>query len=405
MSNARSGNAVRAGVFVIGTIVIAVAVVVTLAGLTSKLHPTTRYTVRFSLTDGAAGLEMDSAVRLGGRDIGRVVGVRFESADNGDVTGVLVQIAIDDDLVVHEGTTAFLERPLLGSGATLNFESLGELSAPAVNEGGVIPGVPQVPQFMAQAGYGSTQREQLQSILTRTEDYTIRFDGIIRDIEAISADARGRSTGWFDRADEILSEVQGAAAEMRTSIEEGRALVASVQDGVDTNRDSIDAMIANIESASKNADEITARFNEHTIALVEDLLEEGRAGVADARSSISRIDTLLAEQTPAVRKSIANARLASDQLRLTMGEVRRSPWRLLHRPAERELEFELLYDAARAYADAVSDLRDAGEALDSVATTGASAEVVGYTETITEAFERYRSAESRFLDLLTSNAP
>ena len=405
MSNARSGNAVRAGVFVIGTIVIAVAVVVTLAGLTSKLHPTTRYTVRFSLTDGAAGLEMDSAVRLGGRDIGRVVGVRFESADNGDVTGVLVQIAIDDDLVVHEGTTAFLERPLLGSGATLNFESLGELSAPAVNEGGVIPGVPQVPQFMVQAGYGSTQREQLQSILTRTEDYTIRFDGIIRDIEAISADARGRSTGWFDRADEILSEVQGAAAEMRTSIEEGRALVASVQDGVDTNRDSIDAMIANIESASKNADEITARFNEHTIALVEDLLEEGRAGVADARSSISRIDTLLAEQTPAVRKSIANARLASDQLRLTMGEVRRSPWRLLHRPAERELEFELLYDAARAYADAVSDLRDAGEALDSVATTGASAEVVGYTETITEAFERYRSAESRFLDLLTSNAP
>ncbi len=405
MSNARSANAVRAGVFVIATIVIAVAVVVTLAGLTSRLHPTTRYTVRFSLTDGAAGLEMDSAVRLGGRDIGRVVGVRFESAADGDVTGILVEIAINDDLVVHEGSTAFLERPLLGSGATLNFESLGAMNAPLIQENGVIPGVPQVPQFMAQAGYGSTQREQLQSILSRTEDYTIRFDGIIRDIEAISADARGRSTGWFDRADGILSEVQAAATEMRTSIEEGRALVASVQDGVDANRDSVDAMIANIESASKNADEISARFNEHTIALVEGLLEDGRAGVADARTAITRVDDLLAEQTPAVRKSIANARLASDQLRLTMGEVRRSPWRLLHRPAERELEFELLYDAARAYADAVSDLRDAGEALDSVAASGASAQVVGYTETITKAFERYRSAEERFLDLLTTNAP
>jgi hypothetical protein len=44
-------------------------------------------------------------------------------------------------------------------------------------------------------------------------------------------------------------------------------------------------------------------------------------------------------------------------------EVRRSPWKLLYRPSGDELARENLYEAARAFAIASSDLRVAGETL------------------------------------------
>jgi len=406
MSQQESSNAVRSGVFVIATILLAAAVIITLAGVREKLKPTSEYVVRFDLREGAAGLESDSPVRVGGRDVGRVRRVTFEGSGE-DVTGILVTIAVNKDIVVREGATAFLERPLLGSGATLNFESLGDEGGAAIGEGGVIPGEPQVPQFMAQAGYGSTQREQLQSILERSDRFTQEFELIVADVRAITEDARGRSEGWFDRAGSILTSVDETSASLKAGVDEGRALVSSVQERVDENRDRVDSILANAEAATADARDFTSHFNEVTRARIDDLLDEGRRGLDEATAAIERVGDVVATETPSVRKTLANARLASDQLRLTMGEVRRTPWRLLYRPSERELEFELLYDAMRTYATAVSDLRAAGESLGAVAESSApdSAEAARRAEAITDAFGRYREAEERFLELLTSQAP
>ena len=140
------------------------------------------------------------------------------------------------------------------------------------------------------------------------------------------------------------------------------------------------------------------------------LLEDGRAGVADARGTLADVDSLFKEQTPEIRRTMANARLASDQLRLTLGEVRRSPWRLLYRPDQKELEFELLYDATRSYASAVSDLRAASESLQAVSTSGRSETADGESiesllTGMAEAFSKYETAEQRFLQLLGANQP
>jgi len=406
MSHQDTGNAVRSGVFVIATVLLAATVIIVLAGVPEKLRPTSEYVVRFDLREGAAGLEADSPVRIGGRDVGRVKRVNFEgSSDN--VKGVLVTIVIDEGLVVREGATAFLERPLLGSGATLNFESLGAEDGAAIAEGGTIPGEPQVPQFMAQAGFGSTQREQLQAILARSDRFTQEFEAIVADVRRMTEDARERSGGWFDRADSILARADEATGDLREGIEEGRTLVSTVQERVDANRDRVDAIIANTEAATADARDFTAHVNETTRPRIDELLDEGARGLDAATAAIERVGDLIAAESPSVRKTLANARLASDQLRLTMGEVRRTPWRLLYRPSERELEFELLYDAMRTYATAVSDLRAAGESLGAVAESDAlgAEEAARRAEAITDAFTRYREAEERFLELLTSRTP
>lgn len=408
MPSSRNPNAARAGAFVIVSIVLGVVAVVLLAGLKDKLQPTSRYAVRFSLADGAAGLEPDSEVRVGGRAVGRVLGVSFDTDTNGTVTGLLVRIAVRRDLVIHEGAVAFLERPLLGSGAVLNFMTLGDnATGPPLPEHGVITGKPQVPQFMAQAGYGDTQRQQLQDILGRADELTIKIDSAVDDIKAVVADARDRSGDWFDRTDAIFERVDNASTEIKEGTADARAFIASVQDAVDTNRPRVDEIVTNTRDASARFRDIGTHFNDVTLARIDELLDTGKAGADEARAAIERVDTLIADQSPNVRKALANARLASDQLRLASGEIRRTPWRLLYRPNEHELEFELLYDAARTYADAASDLRSAGESLDAVTNAGSATdeELVGYSDELTKAFETFHAAENRFLDLLIGNAP
>ena len=60
-------------------------------------------------------------------------------------------------------------------------------------------------------------------------------------------------------------------------------------------------------------------------------------------------------------------------------------------------------------ADVLLGQGDAGQAIDQVVQflrhVGADETIAGYTDSIAGAFERYRAAEERFLDLLTSRAP
>jgi len=76
---------------------------------------------------------------------------------------------------------------------------------------------------------------------------------------------------------------------------------------------------------------------------------------------MGRAGTLLKEETPGIRHTLANLRLMSDQLKLTAVEVRSQPWRLLHSPTTKEMSSQVLYDARAAYAEAASDLRAASE--------------------------------------------
>ncbi|HWB18934.1 MAG TPA: hypothetical protein VG711_01435, partial [Phycisphaerales bacterium] len=52
-----------------------------------------------------------------------------------------------------------------------------------------------------------------------------------------------------------------------------------------------------------------------------------------------------------------------DNLKAATAEVRRSPWRLLYKPAAGEMANLNLYDAARQFADGANDMNDAASAL------------------------------------------
>ncbi len=408
MSRKRTNaNNVRAGLFVLVTIAGAFAIVIVLAGLRDKLKPRDSYIVHFDLATGATGLEAGSIVRIAGVEVGRVSDIRLVTEQGEEPSGVYATILVDRARTFYGEPVAFLERPLLGAGAELNFSSVGE---PADGEplpaGGAIRGTIAPPSFMAGLGYGDEQKSQLQNILANADKATA-------NIQDITGDARTRSKQWFDDADRIVTnfrtssdEFPAITSEVKGRLDELRDFIARARAVIDDNRERIDTIVKNTESASGNLDELLAGLNQETRDLLNNLLEDGRGAVASANDSLDHVNLLLKEQTPNLRRAMANTRLASDQLKLTLEELRGSPWRLLYRPDTRELEFEYLYDAARTYAAAVSDLRSASESLESVSASmpGSGPEIAELLGDLERAFQTYTEAERNFLKLVTDGA-
>ena len=290
----------------------------------------------------------------------------------------------------------------------------------------IIPGRLAPPGFLASAGFGDEQREQVQALLESASQGAQKFNdtmNIMRsewstNISDMIDDTKTHYPDWLNRIDNATSNIERTTsrgpeitASFEQRIDEFAKLVAETRAVIQENREGVRAAVANTQEASaniaattKDAQAFVDRLNGELADKAIALLDEARAAVGEARSALAQADDLMLEQRPVIRRTMANARLASDQLRDLAAEVRRSPWRLVYRPNDRELENELLYDAARLFAGAVGDLQFTSEALQTV--LGASPDTVNaqqvasLVEALDAAFERYHDAENALLDQL-----
>lgn len=420
MSSMRGArNNTLAGVFVIASIITALVVVILLGGALERLG-TRDYSVRFDLGEGVMGIVPGAKVSVGGRDAGTVKRLRFEP-DETDPKYIVVTVSVDRHLTLRQGAVAQLNAPLLGGTGTINFPVIG--SGPPLTTDDLIEGEPAPPAFLSSAGYGPEQAEQLQNVFRRADEFSAKLNSVadevqtvVADAKSVIADVRERSPTWFDRVDSITKNVDDTTAkapqiadDLQARLNELQEMFASAQGVIDENRPDFRASVENARSITEKGDAFMDRLNGELVDKVKGLLDDGQSALTRAREAVDRVDTVVAENTPTIRRSAANLRLASDQLAATLSEVRRSPWRLLYRPDKRELEFELLYDSAALYAGAISDLRNAAdtvEALNAAQTLGAAdpAMVREAIEGMNAAFERYKAVEQAFLDLISERA-
>ena len=86
--------------------------------------------------------------------------------------------------------------------------------------------------------------------------------------------------------------------------------------------------------------------------------------------------------------------------------MRRSPWKLLYRPSQTEVEHELLYAAARSFALAASDLKAASESTRRLierreAEPALSPDTVQkLNDYLLDSLEGYQKAQRRLIDVL-----
>ncbi|MEL6499580.1 MAG: hypothetical protein AAF937_07025 [Planctomycetota bacterium] len=413
----RSTASLLTGLFLVTGLVGFLAISAVLSGAIDRLTPSDAYTVRFSLARGAPGVKPGSAVTMGGQPVGRVTGVAFTLDDAGAATAVDVGVAIETGYTLYGDARFVLVRPLIGEGGTLNIIDAGSSGAGPLAPGATIDASIGVPTFLADAGYGDTQIAQVQQMIADGADFMSRASGIAEsldaDIDVITADAKSfsrtlRDTSadvqarWpeiaadaetllanLDRAsmsaDGILSEAQGLLADVRSAIEEGNPRVQETLAGLQR---------------------VVERVEAEHLGLALDVLGDAQLAASDLASVAERADRLLAQESPGIGRAVANARLASDQLRQLSFEIRRNPWRILQRPNTKELEGELIYNAAQAHAEAASDLEDAAASLEAVLSASSNPIVPLNADAAAElqaelrdAMTRYTEAQRRLLEL------
>lgn len=418
-------NRLLAGGLVLTALAASLIVVVLIAGVLDRLG-TTRYKVRFPVATGIPGLQVGSAVSVGGRKVGTVTNLDWHLEDQ-TIQAIDVTIAVASDIKLFADATPYLIVPILGGGGSIDFSDLGDNTP--LNPGDTLAGRVSPPSFLASAGWGDQQAEQVRAILASAQSIfgnaqtsmdTIN-DAVIPSITEMVELARQNWPQWIQRIDSTTASVETAAAgtpqlvdDLRARTAEMRSLIDDSRALINDNRPNIDATIANARDATASAKQVgidaealILRVDQEIYTEAAGLLTDARATLADSREIVTRAQSLFDEQRPGIRRSMTNFRLASDQLRDTLLEVRRSPWRLLYRPDTRELEYELLYDSARSYAGAVSDLRAASEALEAL-TAREDAPAGAFDELLTVidvALSRYQDAEAALVEQLIDNAP
>ncbi|MBX3383064.1 MAG: hypothetical protein KF864_06100 [Phycisphaeraceae bacterium] len=416
MSGRTTRDNILAGLFVVFGLALAVFVSFMLSEH-KGLGPTRTIVVRFPLEMGAPGIKPGSFVNLGGQKIGRVTSIATHPAQ-GASQAVDVRIEIPAGLELYPDAVISLDRPLLGTLSSINISHVGtaDNGAPPLADGSTITGGLAPPAFLAQAGIGPKQIEDVRAIIRNLDESTSRLSSLVQtvspqaeegiaDARQLISDLRARFDAWSQSVESILASAQSAAGglpalvdDSRAGIADARATIADARAIITDNRARIDAFIESVESAANKLDT-------QTLDQINTALADGRAAIDMLRGALDRVSTIADEQTPNVRRIMANLRLMSDNLKLTAVEVRSQPWRALYRPTNKELSTQSLYDATRAFAEAASDVRAASETIESLAagaTTrtddGRRIDEAGLA--LTEAMQRYRDAEQALLDIL-----
>lgn len=381
----------------------------------SQFKDVVEFTVRLGLDEGAAGLKQDSEVTLGGQPVGRVVGVDFETAPGTErvPTAVLVRVEVRRDLTLYDDAVILLERPLLGSLSTLNIASGGEGTmglvgaSPRIEAGDVIDGRLAPPAFLAQAGVGPTQTDQIRRAIADAQEGLARFNEMVKqatpridqgiaDLSQLSQDVRGAWTRWSPRVDTTLEDAGRAAAQLSPTLEDARSALSSAKGVAEDIRGVVGENRAEVRSILTQLDEASTRVNGAILDEVTLAMQRAGGALESLERTAESARGLLSQETPNVRRILANLRLMADQLKLTALEVRSQPWRLLVQPTTKELREQVVYDAARSYASAASDVRAAAEALETARGEGTPA-VDALAGELGDSLQRFREAEDLLL--------
>ncbi len=437
-------NNVLAGLFVIGSLLLAITIAFILGDMLDAFGSKREYTVRFPTNVGVTGLQPGADVTFAGLAIGQVKAIDpYRPGGQGSAAEAMdVLISIDSRVVLYEDALADLSPPLLGGVSTINFASAGTgavapddpLATLAINDnsGTLDPGETvqgrYAPSILAQLGFSVEDAERIRRTIADVErssasvkEITDRFNTLTEEsrpqIEAAIADARGavgdvkEFTASFNAENGWKSRVDGIFTRTENTLERGPVIADEIRDAIKRTRAIIDDNESSVRSIISNVESATERFNLQTMDQVEELLEEGTLAVTTYRDLADNADGILTRAEPDIAVALTNTRSISQQARLFLDEIRAQPWRLLKQPSESDLRREPLYAAARSYASAVADLRAASEALDAAInaeamnTTADPGEIMRIAQAVQAAYNDYDRAEQELLETLRASSP
>jgi len=434
-------NNVVAGVFLIGSILLAVAISFILSDIQDKFGSKKSYVFRFSTVIGVAGLESGAQVTFGGLNVGTVKSIHAHSEvdpESGIEVTVAhdVEVALRSDLVLHEDAFADLTLPMLGGVSTINIPSAGKGSFEGgpedantlLDEGEVLRGR-FAPSILTQLGFSTEDAEKIRTTIENIKQVSANANKVTASFERMTTSLEpdfiggvddGKTTmeniraftdrlngeaGWSGKVDGILTSTQTATDKISPAIDDAHGAIEDARSMIDENRPRVARILDNAEQTSERI-----RFD--SMGKIDELLDKGTLALGSYKDVADNANNLIDINRPKINSTLDSTRDIGINGKLFVEEIRSQPWRLLNKPSKEDLEREPLYEAARAYAEAVSDLRVASEALDSAVSSASQGdsqanaiELARISRLIEEAYGRYEEAERGLLERLRQPDP
>lgn len=398
----------KAGLFVVVGVTLAVAVIFVLSDLERLLEPKRTVRVYFELTDGLQGLKEAAAVTLGDQPIGQVVSIRdkTEGAPDGAkrVVGKVVTAKIPGRYNLYQNAVIELKAPLLGSGTTLNIRSVGD-GQPHTGQtpiAGGIAGNAQVQELVREAGILEPQRQQIRRIIANIESVTVALRD---DLPTIVQSARQAAVDLRQMAADGRQAVAQIRQRQAVWMQRIDAITVAADESLATVGDLVRDKSPQLRTALENIHDVSGVVKDQTMVQVTQMLDRATAAVDDFKAASAQVRQLLVGQRPVMERTLANAQLTSDQLKLAAIEVRRSPWRLLYEPDEKELDSDNIYDAARSFALAAGVLDATTQSLQAIVNDDATDahELQRMVEHLDAIFSKFKQTETAFWNAVKVN--
>jgi len=348
-------NALKAGIFMIISLVLLIAIIVAIHGVQNFTQPMKRHSVRFGLADNISGLRVGDEVRIGGMKAGLVEKIELgEPLPNSKEPTVLVQFTLPRRIELRDGAHVVMESTLTGN-ANLNIDSLG--SGAELANGQMLAGAPSpLNALFAQAGsFGQIISDVRTQTIPRVNNTLDSF----------------KKTG--DNATDLITTAKGkvdpAVERYNAFAEAGRKALVALEGWFGPTTGDFKQTVANLRTATdklpaaiEKIDDILQR-SRGTVTTINESLADVRQAVANTRDVTASARSVLTSNRSKLDGMIGALKNTSDNLNAASTEIRHSPWRLLYQPKAGEVANLNLYDSVRQFAAGANDLNDAASAL------------------------------------------
>ncbi len=368
-------NALKAGLFIVLCILLGVGILIGIRGTGQLFNPMRDITVAFDLGENLGGLKVGDQVRVNGVQQGRVKDIRFVEPDKDAVASRFeVDFTLPTVYDLRKDAMIEVEQGLTGT-SNLNVNAFG--TGEPVKSGDVLDG----------------QGGALARVMQRAPQVVDTLDATLADARGAINDVRNqvphivkRYDSTMQRADEALTEARDIFGDTKTDI---RGTMANLNAATGTFKDKLPTIF-------EKADTFLTKTTE-TVEGARGTLADIRVAAANTKDATGEAKSLLIRNRSRFDNMIASLRNTSTNLENASSEIRRSPWRLLYQPKADELSNLNIYDSAREFAQAATNLNDAASAVrdasqDPSITADEMKQLLGALDA---SFAKYKDVESK----------
>ncbi len=392
-------NNVKAGVFVLLSLILGLAVISVLTNLWETITiNTTRYHASFSVEDGVSTLATGSKVRLGGLGIGSVTSVTPMIEEDSPVSNIDVYFDINSNISLYTDLHLEVHSGLLGSKAWLAINDVG--SGDLATSETVLAGssTTMVGQFL-----GSEADEDIRQTLAALRKIS---SALAKDGDAL------RMVLGNEEADQISQAITSAKNGLQ-SIQELSSSLHTVWPSWET---SVSGLLASTKDLPEKIDSTLNDIQEligEIRATILPKVEQSMSSLESTSKSLASITQSLQELSPKwsdkVTSILSNVNQFTARAKSAVDDISASPWRLLYRPTDREIAYEQLNDASWQLLSALSELRESAADLRALVDADNSPidikEAASLSRSLLESEASFQSAREALLERMHIDFP